>query len=294
MQTIPAKTIIGRVKKPAEWFGAEYNMNIYRGCTHGCIYCDSRSECYRDPDFDKLKVKEDALRIIRDELRRKIKTGVIGTGAMSDPYNPLEKELNMTRNALELINAFNFGIAIVTKSDLVTRDIDILQDIKTHSPAIVKISITTANDELCKKLEPNVSNSLERFAALEELAKKDIYCGVLMMPILPFINDTEENILGILTKAKNAGARFVYPAMGLTLRTGNREYYYEKLDQLFPGLKLKYAKRYGDRYQCSSPNAKRLWNVFQESCHKLGLIYDMKAITSQYRMGYGEKQLKLF
>ena len=294
MQTISAKTIVSRVKKPAAWFGAEYNMNIYRGCSHGCIYCDSRSDCYKDPDFDKVKVKKDALKIIRDELRRKVKTGVIATGAMSDPYNPLEKELHMTRNALELINAFSFGVAIATKSDLVTRDVDILQDIKTHSPVIVKISITTADDELCKKLEPGVSASSKRFAALEELAKKGIYCGILMMPILPFINDTEENILGILKKAKNAGAKFVYPAMGMTLRAGNQEYYYEKLDLLFPGLSLKYTKRYGDRYQCPASNAKKLWNIFQENCQKLELTYNMKSITSHYKMGYGDRQLKLF
>jgi len=292
--TIPAKTIVNRVKKPAFWFGAEYNMNIYRGCSHGCIYCDSRSDCYNNKDFDTVKAKENALQIIRDELRRKVKTGVIATGAMSDPYNPLEEKLKLTRHALELINAFGFGVAIDTKSALITRDVDILQDIKTHSPTIVKITITTADDELCKKIEPHVSSTSERFEALRILAEKDIYCGVLMMPILPFINDTEENIITIIRRAKEVGARFVYPALGMTLRQGNREYYYEQLDKLFPQIKEKYIKRYGDRYQCSSFNARKLWGIFTAECERLGLPYDMKTITRQYKAGYGDKQLTFF
>jgi len=291
METIPAKTIVCRAQKPSYWFGADYNMNIYRGCSHGCIYCDSRSDCYNNPNFDAVKVKENALRIIRDELRRKVKTGVIATGAMSDPYNPLEQKLKVTRNALELINAFGFGVAVATKSALITRDADILSDIKTHSPVIVKITITTADDDICKKLEPYVSASSERFAALEALASNNIYCGVLMMPILPFINNSEENILEILNKAKNAGASFVYPAFGMTLRSGNREYYYEKIDKLFPGMKEKHIKRYGDRYSCPSPKAKKLWEVFAAQCERLGMVYDMKAITSRYKMGYNDQQL---
>ena len=287
MDTIPAKTIINRAKKPADWFGAEYNMNIYRGCPHGCIYCDSRSDCYRNDNFDTVKVKENALEMIRNELRRKVKTGTIATGAMSDPYNPLEKKLELTRNALELINAFYFGVAIDTKSALITRDIDILQDIRTHSPTIVKITITTAGDDLCKILEPRVALASERFAALKALAQNNIYCGVLMMPILPFINDTEENIRSILRQAKESGARFCYPALGMTLRSGNREYFYEKLDEHFPGLKDVYIKRYGSRYSCTSSKAKQLWGIFAEECEKLGMLYDMKAITSQYRMEWG-------
>jgi len=241
-----------------------------------------------------VKVKENALEIIRNDLRRKVKTGMISTGAMSDPYNPLEAELRLTRKSLELINAYEFGVNICTKSALVTRDIDILQDIKRHSPTLVNITVTTADDNLAKNLEPHAALTSERFAALEKLAASDINCGVLMMPILPFINDTEENILQILTSTKNAGARFVYPSFGMTLRAGNREYYYKKLDELFPGLKLKYMKRYGNRYQCTSPNAKALWDVFRAKCAELGLIYDMRSIIRQCRMGYGQNQLTLF
>ncbi|MCL2408949.1 MAG: radical SAM protein [Oscillospiraceae bacterium] len=294
MQTIPAKTIITRVKKPSYWFGAEYNMNIYRGCSHGCIYCDSRSDCYRNTDFDTVKAKENALEIIRNDLRRKVKSGVISTGAMSDPYNPQEREVKLTRNSLELINAYEFGVDICTKSALVMRDIDILRDIKRHSPVLAKLTITTAEDDLAGKIEPYASTTTERFAALEALVKNDIYCGVLMMPLLPYINDTEENVLKILTQAQNAGAKFVYPAFGMTLRAGNREYYYEKLDEYFPGLKQQYIKKYGDRYNCTSPKMSKLFEVFAAKCNELGLLYDMRAITRAYKMGYEESQLTMF
>ena len=291
--TIRAKTIVNRVKNPSAWFGAEYSMNIYRGCSHGCIYCDSRSDCYGNTDFDTVKVKENALQIIRNDLRRKVKTGVIATGAMSDPYNPLERELRLTHNALKLIHAFHFGVAIDTKSALVTRDVDTLQDIKAHSPTIVKITITTADDRLCQKLEPHVSSTSERFEAISTLTDNGIYCGVLMMPILPFINDTDENILEILRMAKESGARFIYPALGMTLRQGNREYYFEQLAKLFPQVPEKHIKRYGNRYENPSPRAEKLWDIFTAECERLGLLYDMKAITSQYKVGYSGQQVTL-
>ena len=223
--TVPAKNIVFKTKSSDEWFGIDYNMNIYRGCSHGCIYCDSRSDCYKNPDFNTVKVKENALQIIRDDLRRKVRTGVVGTGAMCDPYNSLEKGLKLTRNALELINAYQFGVSLCTKSDLVARDVDVLQDIKTHSPTIVKFSIVSADDELCKKLEPNVSATSERFEAMHKISSKGIFCGVQMIPLLPYVNDTEDNIIKILNMAKNAGAKFVHTYMGMTLRAGSREYY---------------------------------------------------------------------
>lgn len=294
METIPAKSIVIKTKKPGAWFGADYNMNIYRGCNHGCIYCDSRSDCYRNPSFDTVKVKENALRIIRDDLRRKVKTGVVATGAMSDPYNLFERELCLTRNALELINAYEFGVAVDTKSTLVTRDLDILQDIQAHSPVIVKMTITTADDKLCRKIEPNAAPSSQRFGALKELSSGGVFCGVLMMPILPFINDTEDNIREILCKAKESGARFVYPALGVTLRAGNREYYYQQLDRLFPQLKEKYIKSYGERYMCTSRKAEKLWALFQGECQRLGLLFDMKLIIRAYKLGYTQRQLSLF
>lgn len=294
METIAAKTIVTRVKKSSEWFGIDYNMNIYRGCSHGCIYCDSRSACYCNPDFDTIKVKGDALRIIRDDLRRKVKSGVVATGAMSDPYNPLEEKMNLTRNAMELISAYGFGVAVDTKSALVTRDIDVLQEIKSSSPVIVKVSITTAEDDLCKIIEPNVASTKERFEAVRKLSEAGIFSGVLMMPILPFVNDTEQNIRSIVRQTAECGARFVYPAMGMTLREGNREYYYSCLEKHFPGVREKYEKSYDERYMCTSLNVKKLWSVFVDECTRHHMIYDMKSIIHGYKHGYASTQLSFF
>jgi len=291
--TIPAKNIVHKNKSSDSWFGLDYNMNIYRGCSHGCIYCDSRSDCYKNTDFDTVKVKENALQIIRDDLRRKVKTGVVASGAMSDPYNPLENELKLTRNSLELINAFGFGASLCTKSALIARDIDILRDIKAHSPVIVKISINTPNDELCKMLEPNVSVTSERLEALRIIANSGIFCGVLMIPILPFITDSADDIIKLLRIAKDAGAKFVYTYMGMTLRQGNREYFYDHIDKVFSGVKEKYMKRFGIRYNCPSPNYKKLWSAFSAECERLGLLYDMKAIIHHYKADY-DRQLLLF
>ena len=198
MDYISAKTIISQYAKVNPWFGINYNMNIYKGCCHGCIYCDSRSQCYGIDNFDKVRAKENATKLIRKELKSKRRTGIVGTGAMSDPYNPFEKELMLTRSALEQINAYNFGLAVATKSNLITRDIDILKKIKGHSPIIIKMTITTINDELSKKIEPNVCVSSERFNAIQKLTQNGIFTGILLMPILPFINDSEENIVGII------------------------------------------------------------------------------------------------
>ena len=294
MQTVPAKTIVTKMKKPSAWFGADYNMNIYRGCCHGCVYCDSRSDCYRNPDFDTVKAKENALQIVRDDLRRKIKTGVVATGAMSDPYNPFEKNEKLTRNSLELINAFGFGVAIDTKGILVTRDIDILKDISSHSPVIVKMSITTADDSLSKIIEPGAAPSSERFAALKQLSDAGIFCGVLMMPILPFINDTEANITAIVAAAKEAGAKFIYPAFGVTMRQGNREYFFEQLDKYFPAYKEKYISKYRNNYVCTSPKARKLWGIFSDLCKQNNILYDMKDIIYAYKRPYENEQLTLF
>ena len=292
MEYITAKTIITK-NKNTNWFGTDYNMNIYRGCSHGCIYCDSRSDCYHVPNFDTVTAKENALEIIHNELKKKTKTGVIGTGAMSDPYNPCEKEFLLTRGSLELINTFYFGIGIATKSTLITRDIDILQDIKRHSPVICKITITTANDNLCKKIEPNVAPTSERFDAIKKLSEKGIYAGVLMMPILPFINDTKENILYIVNKAKDSGARFIFPSFGVTLRGNQRDYYYNKISALSPNLKSEYIKEFKDSYVCNSPNTKELYYTFAKECDKVGLLYNMKQIIKDYKADYSDNLLDI-
>ena len=295
MEYVPAKTIVTKAKDTS-WFGIDYNMNIYRGCCHGCIYCDSRSDCYQIDNFDTVRAKEDALRIIRDDLRRKVKLGVVGTGSMSDPYNPFEGEMQLTRHALELIDAFGFGVAIATKSTLMMRDMDILESIKEHSPVLCKVTITTADDALSKKVEPHVACSSERFAMLDALGSHGIYAGILLVPVLPFLEDSEENVLAIVRRAHEAGARFIYPAFGMTLRNNQREWYFDKLNEIFPGQNLpeQYIKRYGNRYECHSPRARTLWNKFTQECAKYGILYDMKDITHSYKKNYEVTQLSMF
>ena len=294
MEYIPAKTIISGYSNNTNWFGTNYNMNIYKGCCHGCIYCDSRSDCYRVENFDTIRAKENSLEIIRNDLRRKVKLGVVGTGAMSDPYNPFEKELQLTRHALELINAFNFGVAIATKSTLITRDIDILQEIKEHSPVLCKITITTADDELCKIIEPNVSLSSERFEAVRKLSEAGIFAGILLMPVLPFITDSAENIINIVRKAHESGAKFVYAAFGVTLRNNQRDHFYKMLDKHFPNLKEKYIHQFGNSYSCGSPNARKLKEIFVRECDKYGIAYKMQDIIRSYKLGYEDSQLSFF
>ncbi|ENK1244223.1 radical SAM protein [Clostridium botulinum] len=297
LEYIPAKTLISNYNKNNWWFGINYNMNIYKGCSHGCIYCDSRSECYGVENFDKVRAKKDAIQIITNELRKKRKKGVIGTGAMSDPYNPFEKEMMITREALKEINNFNFGIAIATKSDLVLRDIDILKKIKSHSPTLIKITITTFDDELCKRIEPNVCVTSKRFKAIKELSNNGIFTGILLMPILPFINDNEENIVQIVRKAHECGAKFIFAyGMGLTLRGNQREYFYNSLMEKFPNKNIvaKYKETFGNKYECASLNHKRLWYIFKNECEKLGILYKMEDIILAYKSNYGNNQISWF
>lgn len=296
MEYIRAKTIVTNKKGGSQWFGTDYNMNIYRGCNHGCIYCDSRSECYGIDEFDKVKPKENALEIIRNDLRRKVKKGVIGMGAMSDPYNSLEKELLLTRHALELIDAFGFGVTIATKSNLILRDIDILNLIREHSPLLCKITITTPYDELSEKIEPNAPKSSERFNTIKKLSENNIFAGILLMPVLPFIEDSKEAVGKIVKRAYESGAKFIYPAFGMTLRDRQRFYYFEKLNEIFPGKGYveKYIKYYGNDYICTSTKAKSIWYDFKDLCEKYGILYDMKSITRKYKQGYAVSQLSLF
>ncbi|MDO5422967.1 MAG: radical SAM protein [Eubacteriales bacterium] len=296
MEEIPAKTIVTKCKAPAEWFGIDYNMNIYKGCCHGCIYCDSRSACYGVEEFDRVRVKADALRVIRDDLRRKTKKGVVGTGAMSDPYNPFEKELLLTRHALELVDAFGFGAAIATKSTLMLRDVDILKEISEHSPVLLKVTVTTADDGLCRKIEPRVALSSERLDMIAKLSAEGLFAGVLLMPVLPFLEDTPENVLEIVRRTAEAGGKFIYPAFGMTLRMNQREWYYEKLNEVFPGegLVVKYQKRYGNLYECRSSRAKELWEVFAAECERRKIRYRMRDIIAGYRQRYEVRQMNLF
>ncbi|MBE6868140.1 MAG: radical SAM protein [Ruminococcus albus] len=293
MEYIKAKTILQKCND-SSWFGNDYNMNLYRGCCHGCIYCDSRSDCYQIEDFDKVRAKDNALMILRDELRRKVKTGVIGTGSMSDPYNPFERDERLTEKSLMLIDAYCFGITVITKSPLITRDIPLYKQIAEHSPVLCKMTITTADDKLSRLVERRVAVSSERFDALARMSDEGVFTGITLMPVLPFIEDTEDNIRTIVRRAHECGVRCIYPAFGMTLRSGNREYFYQKLDESFPGLKDQYIRRYGNRYECPSPNAKKLWQVFTEECTRYGILYEMKAIINAYKARYEDSQLSFF
>jgi DNA repair photolyase len=213
---------------------------------------------------------------------------------MSDPYNPFEKEYQLTRGALELVAKYNFGISIATKSDLIIRDIDILKEIQKYAPVITKITITSADDKLGKQIEPNVSLSSKRFAAINELSKNGIFAGILLMPVLPFLEDNEENISNIIKLAHENGAKFIYPAIGVTLRLNQRDWFYQKLDDNFPGIKQKYIKQYGNSYECRSPRAKELMQLLQNECDRFGIVYNMKDIINGYKKGYEDKQLSLF
>jgi DNA repair photolyase len=269
-------------------------MNIYRGCPHGCIYCDSRSDCYQTEDFDRVRVKADALRVIRDDLRRKVKPGVVATGSMSDPYNPCEAGLRLTRNAMELLSAYGFGVAVATKSDLVLRDIDVLTEIKAHSPVLVKVTVTTPHDALSAKIEPHAPPSSRRLEVLRGLSGSGIFCGVLLMPVLPFLEDSPGDIVRLVQLAGAAGANFIYPAFGMTQRQGQREYFHAALDRLFPGMKEKYLRQYGSDYRCTAPTAGKLWDIFKKECDACGLLYRMPDIIAGYKMGYQESQLSWF
>lgn len=293
MEYIPAKHILIR-NKSTDWFGADHTMNLYRGCPHGCIYCDSRSECYRDDDFDRVKGKENALEIFRDELRRKVRPAFIAMGSMSDPYNPVEKELELTRKALMLIHAYEHGVAVCTKSDLILRDADLYADIQERAPVICKLTVTTTDDALAAQIEPGAPSPTRRLKALEGLSQRGIFAGVVLMPVLPFLEDSAENVLSVVDAAADAGAKFVYPAFGMTLRDRQRAYYYDRLVQHFPGIKERYETQYGDRYWCTSPRAKELWQAFSRRCGEKGLLYEMKHIISAAKRPYGDTQLTFF
>ncbi|MCR5671485.1 MAG: radical SAM protein [Butyrivibrio sp.] len=254
--------------------GGRCGMNIYRGCTHGCIYCDSRSKCYRfTHPFEDIEVKQNAPELLEQALRSKRKRCMVGTGAMSDPYMHCEKELELTKKCLEIILRYGFGAAIQTKSDLILRDIDLLDEINRSAKCVVQMTLTTYDDDLCKILEPNVCNTKRRIEVLEEMQKRGIPTVVWITPILPFINDTTENLTAILNECVRTGVKGIIDfGMGLTLREGDREYYYEALDKHFPGMKEQYIKRYGNAYDLPSPNAKELTELFKHICAANGIM----------------------
>ena len=259
---------------------AQNGMNLYRGCRHGCIYCDSRSACYRmEHPFEDIEVKQNALILLEDALRRKRRPCMIATGSMSDPYTPPEEELRYTRRALELILQYGFGMTLLTKSSLVLRDLDLLQRINSQTKCVVQMTLTTWEESLCRILEPNVSTTTERFAALMKLKEAGIPTVVWLCPILPFLNDTAENINRLLDCCEQAGVRgIVQFGMGVTLRQGNREYFYRQLDRHFPGLKERYIRTYGNAYVLESPNSRDLLKLLHRRCRDAGILHDNPSV----------------
>ena len=254
--------------------GGSCGINVYRGCSHGCIYCDSRSKCYRfTHPFEDIEVKQNAPELLDAALRSKRKKCMIGTGSMSDPYMHCEETLGLTRRCLEVILKNGFGAAIQTKSDRILRDIDLLSEINHTAKCVVQVTLTTYDDDLCRILEPNVCNTKRRIEVLEEMKKRGIPTVVWLTPILPFINDTAENITAILNECVRVGVKGIIDfGMGMTLREGDREYYYDALDKHFPGMKERYIKRYGNVYELPSPNAQELRGIFREICKTNGIL----------------------
>ncbi len=269
-------------------------MNLYRGCTHGCIYCDSRSECYgMTHAFEDVAVKRNAPQLLEAALQKKKTLCMIGTGAMSDPYMPLEKTERMMRTCLELIDRYAFGFSTITKSDLILRDMDLLQSIHHKAKCVVQITLTTYDDNLCRILEPSAAVTSRRFEVLKELQKAGIPTVVWMTPILPFINDTAENIRGLLDYCGDAGVKGILTfGIGMTLRRGNREYFYRKLEEHFPGIKQQYVRSFGLSYGMQSPNSKTLDRLVREFCRANGILYETKSVF-QYIAKFEQPQTQL-
>lgn len=254
--------------------GGFVGMNIYRGCTHGCIYCDSRSKCYRfTHPFEDIEVKRNAPELLETALRSRRKKCMIGTGSMSDPYMHCEEELGLTRRCLEIILRYGFGAAIQTKSDRILRDLDLLEAINAQAKCVVQMTLTTYDDALCRILEPHVCNTKRRIEVLAQMQERGIPTIVWLTPVLPFINDTQENIRQILEECVRVGVKgIICFDMGLTLREGDREYYYSALDKHFPGMTKRYIETYGNSYELPSPHAAALMALLRDTCAQHGIL----------------------
>jgi len=286
---IIAKRLLSHVKQPDHWFGLKYNMNLYRGCQHQCIYCDTRSECYQITDFEnEILYKENAIELLRKELATKRLKGVIGLGSMNDPYQPLEIELQLTHRALQVIAEFGFPIHIITKSSLILNDLEFIKQIN-RIYASISFTITTTDDELAKKIEPGASLPSQRFEAMKILTENGIQVGISLMPILPFIEDNVKNIQQIMKKAHDAGVKYITPGFGMSMRDRQRDYYYLKLDEHFPGLKKKYINKFGASYSCEPNNYQNLKKTYKNLCKE----YTISSGIIQYN-DIKEKQLTLF
>jgi DNA repair photolyase len=289
VREIEAKVLLSHVKQPDRWFGLKYNMNLYRGCQHRCIYCDSRSECYGIDHFDsEVLIKVNAPGLLREELASKRVKGVIGLGSMNDPFMPLEREIDLTGRALAIIAEFGFPVHVITKSDLVLKDLETLRAI-SRVYATVSFTITTADDALAAQVEPRAPRPAARFAAMRALAEAGIQTGVTLMPVLPFIEDNEENLTAIVEGAAASGATYILPWMGMSLRDRQRAYYYRQLDRRFPGLRARYERTYGDRYACDVPHAARLYRHLETLCERHEIALHLPPYAPQ-----AARQLSLF
>lgn len=277
---IQSKTALSKNKQPSKWFGVHYKVNPYRGCSHNCIYCDARSECYQLEDFNCIEVKENLGEIIRKELRTKRNKGTIGTGGMTDPYMPIERKFRITRSLLEAIDFYHYPVLLFTKSKLILDDLELLKSINSKSKCSVAITLTTIYDEVARVTEPGASTVTERLETIRTLSENGIYVGVTMMPILPFINDKPDDIKKLVQAIAFYGGKFIIPYFGVTLRDRQRDYYYKKLDEHYPGLKETYQKSYGFNYSCNSRKARELYYLVKDECKKYGIVSDMKDIIT--------------
>ncbi|NME81811.1 radical SAM protein [Clostridium sp. SM-530-WT-3G] len=282
---IEGKILLSKNKSPSSWFGCKYLFNIYRGCEHKCIYCDSRGLCYRIENFDDLNIKINAPFLLEKELKSRRKKGTIGTGSMSDPYTLSEKKYMLTRKCLEIISKYNNPVHITTKSNLILRDIDILSEINKIY-ASVAMTITTYDDKLAKIIEPAAPSSSYRFKALGILSSAGICTCITLMPVLPFIEDNEKNILEIVDRANYYGVKYIVPFLGITMRDRQKAYFYKKLDENFPGIRFKYEMKFKDKYKCYDNNIKKLANTLLEASNKYNISlkipsYDEKLTNAQ-------------
>lgn len=293
MDYVSAKVILMKTKTK-EWFGTDYSMNLYKGCHHGCVYCDSRSECYQIDGFDQVRGKAKSSQLLNQELQSKREKGVIGAGSMSDSYNYFERKELLTREALELFDYHGFGVSLATKSDWVTRDIELFQAIQKHSPVNLSLSFCTVDDALGKQLERNVSLPSQRLLALEKLSEAGIYAGAMLMPVLPYLTDSWPLIEAVIEQASQRGARYVYPLFGVTLRDRQRDHYFAFLDKYYPEKLALYKKNYGNRYYCPSQNQAELTSRLKELCNKHGVVVEMTGIVKDYQAPYKVEQGLLF
>ena len=287
---VQVKGILNRVRGVDDWFGLAYNMNLYRGCEHQCIYCDTRSLCYQIENFDdEVLIKINALTLLDDTLPRKRKIGIIGFGSMNDPYTFAEEQYNLTGEALKIVAKYRFPVHIITKSDMVLKDLGTLKQIN-QIKARVSFTVTTADDALAKVLEPWAPSPSRRLAAMKQLSEAGIETGVVMMPVLPFIEDTPKNVLGVVTAAAEYGADYLIPSFGMTVREGQREHYYMKLDQHFPGVREQYEQTFGFAYHCPARNTGKLSRIFMDACK----AHNLKTRVTSYPQESGQSQPKLF